>query len=156
MKRTPSQNAALIGRNGAMALVTLLLLVAGAWASWETAHHIILAKGREHGTLTVTGCGEETCTGTYTPDAQSPPRSGVIVTRSVAAQRGDEFPVVLKPGSAEAVRTGVPGFLHAWLPLGGSLILASLVLGGGLRLTRTAWAAGVAGAALLVATFLAL
>ncbi|WP_299540389.1 hypothetical protein [uncultured Streptomyces sp.] len=156
MKRSSSRRALLFGRHGLMGLVTLLLLVAGVWASWDTAHHVVLAQGREHGTLTVTECGEDTCTGRYTPDATSPARSGLAVERSVAAERGDRFPVVVKPGTDEVVRTGTAGFLHAWLPLGGALLLASLVVGGGLRMTRTAWTLAGVGAVLMAGTFVAL
>ncbi|MEW2066115.1 hypothetical protein [Streptomyces sp. NPDC007346] len=156
MKRSSSRRAALVGRRTAMGLVAVVLLVAGAWSSWGTAHHVVLAKGREHGTLTVTECGAEECTGRYEPDAMSSARARVTVARSVAAAEGDRFPVVVKPGTDAVVRAGVPGFLHAWMPLGGALVLAGLVIGGGLRMPRTAWGAGTAGAALLVATFVAL
>ncbi|CAM5694507.1 Integral membrane protein OS=Streptomyces microflavus OX=1919 GN=Smic_30800 PE=4 SV=1 [Streptomyces microflavus] len=80
----------------------------------------------------------------------------MVVERSVAAEKGDRFPVVVKPGSDVVVRTGMPGFLHAWTPLGGAMVLAGFVIGGGLRMTRTAWGVGTAGAVLLVATFVAL
>ncbi|MFE2764132.1 hypothetical protein [Streptomyces halstedii] len=156
MKRSTSHRLLDHGRTFAAGCVVLLLLVAGVWASWETAHHIVLAKGREHGTMSVTGCGEDMCTGSFAPDAQSERRSGVTIERSVAVRKGDRFPVVVKPGTGEVVRTGVPGFLHAWVPLGGALVLASLLLAGGLRLTRTAWGTGAAGAVLLAATFFAL
>ncbi|MEV4877632.1 hypothetical protein [Streptomyces cyaneofuscatus] len=156
MKRSSSQRAALVGRRTAMGLVALVLLVAGVWSSWATAHHVVLAKGREHGTLTVTECGEESCTGRYEPDAMSAARARVTVERSVAAEKGDRFPVVVKPGTDAVVRTGVPGLLHAWMPLGGAMVLAGFVIGGGLRMTRTAWGVATAGAALLVATFVAL
>ncbi|MFI1225723.1 MULTISPECIES: hypothetical protein [unclassified Streptomyces] len=156
MKRSSSHRAAVAGRRAAMGLVVLVLLVAGAWSSWSTAHHIVLAKGRDHGTVTVTECGEESCTGSYEPDSVSRERPRVSVDRSVAAREGDRFPVVVKPGTDAVVRTGMPGFLHAWVPLGGALVLAAFVIGGGLRLTRTAWGVGTAGAVLLVATFVAL
>ncbi|MEV1045299.1 hypothetical protein [Streptomyces sp. NPDC049916] len=156
MKRSSSQRVVLAGRRFAMGLVALVLLVAGVWSSWDAAHHIVLAKGREHGTVTVTECGGERCTGRYEPDATSPARARVTVERSVAAEEGDRFPVVVKPGTDVVIRTGVPGFLHAWMPFGGAMVLAALVIGGGLRMPRTAWGAGVAGAALLVATFVAL
>ncbi|WP_031086530.1 hypothetical protein [Streptomyces sp. NRRL WC-3549] len=156
MKRSTSHRLLDHGRVFAAGCVVLLLLVAGVWASWGTAHHVVLAKGREHGTMSVTGCGEDTCTGSFSPDERSQQRAGVTIERSVAVRRGDRFPVVVKPGTGEVVRTGVPGFLHAWLPLGGALVLSALVLAGGMRLTRTAWGAGVAGAALLAATFFAL
>ncbi|GAA2950982.1 hypothetical protein ACFPN0_13195 [Kitasatospora cinereorecta] len=156
MKRSSSHRLLAHGRTFTAGCIVLLLLVAGGWSSWNTAHHIILAKGREHGTMAVTGCGEEVCTGSFAPDAQSQDRSAVTVQRSVAVRKGDRFPVVVKPGTGEVVRAGTPGFLHAWVPLGGALLLAALVIGGGMRLTRTAWGVGIAGAALLTATFIAL
>ena len=58
-------------RRAAMALVAALLLVAGFWSSWGTAQHVVLAKGRDHGTLTVTGCADDVCTGRYQPSAGS-------------------------------------------------------------------------------------
>ncbi|MFC5174016.1 hypothetical protein [Streptomyces mutomycini] len=156
MKRSSSHRLLAHGRTFAAGCVAVLLLVAGVWSSWDGAHHIVLAKGREHGTMEVTVCGEDACTGSFSPDADSRERSEVTIERSVAAKKGDRFPVVVKPGSGDVVRTGTAGLLHAWVPLGGALVLAALVIGGGMRLTRTAWGAGVAGAALLTATFVAL
>ncbi|MFI8966269.1 hypothetical protein ACIGO8_29625 [Streptomyces sp. NPDC053493] len=144
-------------RNAAMALVVLLLLVAGAWSSWDTAQHVLLSKGREHGTLTVTGCNEETCSGRYVPDdpAASAHRT-LRIAHSVAAEKGETLPVVVKPGTDEAVRAGWGGGLHAWLPLGGALLLAAPLIGGGMRLVRTAWSVAGVGAAVLVGTFFAI
>lgn len=156
MKPSSSRPALLYARGAALGCVVLLLLVAGVLSSWDSAHHIVLAKGREHGTMTVTACGDDVCTGPFAPSADAAARSRVSVDESVAARKGDRFPVVVKPGTDDVVRTGVPGFLHAWVPLGGALVLAALVIGGGLRLTRTAWATGIAGGVLLVATFIAL
>lgn len=146
----------LYGRRAAMACVAALLLVAGFWASWGTAQHVLLAKGREHGTLTVARCGEKTCTGPYAPEGSAPARSGLTIERSVAVREGETLPVVVKPGADEAVRTGWAGGLHAWLPLGGALLLAALIIGGGLRLTRVAWGAAMVGGGLLLASFIAL
>ncbi|WP_406059009.1 hypothetical protein OG462_18815 [Streptomyces sp. NBC_01077] len=143
-------------RNAAMALVALLLVVAGAWASWNSAQHVLLAKGREHGTLTVTGCTEETCDGRFAPEDPASTRRTLTIERSVAAEEGATIPVVVKPGTDEGVRTGWGGGLHAWLPLGGALLLAAPLVGGGLRLPRTAWSAAGVGGALLVAAFFAL
>lgn len=143
-------------RKAAMGLVALLLLVAGFWSSWGTAQHVLLSKGREHGTLTVARCDEAVCTGPYTPKAPATDRPKVTIEKSVAVKKGQTLAVVLKPGTARAVRTGTAGGLYAWVPLGGSLLLAAPVIGGGLRLTRTAWATALAGAALLTASFLAL
>ncbi|MFC8230015.1 hypothetical protein [Streptomyces sp. NPDC057287] len=156
MKRSSSHRLLAHGRTFAAGCVVVLLLVAGVWSSWDTAHHIVLAKGREHGTMAVTACGEDACTGSFAPGADAEKRSSVTIERSVAVKKGARFPVVVKPGTGDVVRTGTPGFLHAWVPLGGALVLAALVIGGGMRLTRTAWATGIAGAALLTATFVAL
>lgn len=156
MKRSSSHRLLAHGRVLAAGCVVLLLLVAGAWSSWNSAQHIVLAKGREHGTMAVTACGEDVCTGSFTADAESRDRAAVTIRRSVAAEKGARLPVVVKPGTGDVVRTGTPGLLHAWVPLGGALVLAAPVIGGGMRLTRTAWGAGIAGAVLLTATFVAL
>ncbi|KAF0647014.1 hypothetical protein K701_25560 [Streptomyces fradiae ATCC 10745 = DSM 40063] len=141
----------------AMALVALVLVAAGVWASWDTAQHVLLSKGREHGTMTVTGCGDEVCTGRFAPEAPgAPSRTDMTIPRSVAVEKGGVYEVVVKPDTTEAVRAGLAGGLHAWLPLGGALLLAAPVLGGGLRWPRAAWASGGAGGVLLVASFLAL
>ncbi|MER5206708.1 hypothetical protein [Streptomyces sp. NPDC002825] len=143
-------------RTAAMALVALLLVVAGAWSSWNSAQHVLLAKGREHGTLTVTDCTDETCSGRYAPEDPSSTRRTLTIARSVAAEKGAVIPVVVKPGTGEGVRTGWGGGLHAWLPLGGALLLAAPLVGGGMRLTRTAWSLAGVGGAVLVAAFFAL
>ncbi|MFG3497869.1 hypothetical protein [Streptomyces sp. NPDC047928] len=153
MKRT---SVLPVARNAAMALVALLLVVAGVWASWGSAQHVLLSKGREHGVLTVTGCGDEVCTGRFDPEGAPGPRTDMRIARSVAVEKGGRYAVVVKPDSRDLVRTGWAGGLHAWLPLGGALLLASLVVGGGLRLTRVAWVSGAAGGALLLGAFLAL
>ncbi|MEU3506112.1 hypothetical protein ABZ726_37460 [Streptomyces hundungensis] len=151
-----SRTFLLFGRRAASALVAALLVVAGFWSSWGTAQHVVLAKGRDHGTLTVTGCADDVCTGGYVPRPGSAPHAHVTIAESVAARRGDHLPVVLKPGTDEAVRSGVAGFLYAWLPLAGALLLASLVVAGGLRMPRTAWVAGVLGATAMASAFIAL
>ncbi|MEU0373341.1 hypothetical protein ABZ070_24345 [Streptomyces sp. NPDC006283] len=155
-KRNSSGRMLVHARNAATALVALLLLLAGFWSSWGTAQHILLSKGREHGTLTVARCDENVCTGPYAPTAPARDRADVTIEKTVAVRKGQTLAVVLKPGTAEAVRTGPAGGLHAWLPLGGALLLAALVIGGGLRLTRLAWGTAFVGGALLTASFLAL
>ncbi|MFF2774920.1 hypothetical protein ACFVU3_08430 [Streptomyces sp. NPDC058052] len=143
-------------RNAAMVLVAVLLVVAGVWASWGSAQHVLLAKGREHGTLTVTGCTDERCSGSYVPRETESPRRTLTIGRSVAAGPGSVIPVVVKPGTDEGVRAGWGGGLHAWLPLGGALVLAAPLVAGGLRLRRTAWGLAGAGAGLWVAAFVTL
>ncbi|MER5463133.1 hypothetical protein ABT010_21105 [Streptomyces sp. NPDC002668] len=154
--RSAGTRMLLYGRRAAMSCVAALLLAAGVWSSWGTAQHVLLAKGREHGTLKIASCGEETCTGPYEPEDTAAPRSHVTIDKSVAVRKGAKLAVVVKPGTDEAVRTGTAGALYAWLPLGGALVLAGLVIGGGLRLTRLAWATAAAGGALLVGAFFAL
>ncbi|MFF8291088.1 hypothetical protein ACF068_17930 [Streptomyces sp. NPDC016309] len=144
-------------RGAAMALVALLLVVAGTWASWGTAQHVLLSKGREHGTLTVTGCSADLCTGRFVPEGPAgTTRTDLTIEHSVAVRKGGRYAVVRKPDTTELVRTGWSGGLHAWLPLGGALLLAALVIGGGMRLTRLAWVSASLGGALLVGTFFAL
>ncbi|MEU0280318.1 hypothetical protein ACIOGX_18785 [Streptomyces sp. NPDC088147] len=155
-KRNSSGRVLSFGRRAVMGCVAVLLLVAAVWTSWDSAHHVVLSKGREHGTLTVSRCADGTCTGPYDPDGPDGPRAGMAIEQSVAVKKGERFPVVVKPGTDDLVRTGVAGLLYAWVPLGGALLLASLVIGGGLRMTRTAWGTALAGAALLLATFFAL
>ncbi|MFI5757532.1 hypothetical protein [Streptomyces sp. NPDC051569] len=156
MKRSSPHPVLVFGRRAAMGCVAVLLLFAAVRSSWGSAQHVVLAQGREHGMLTVTGCSGEVCTGPYDPEGPVGPRAGMTIERSVAVRKGERFAVVVKPGTRELVRTGTAGLLHAWLPLGGALLLASLIIGGGLRLTRTAWVAALAGGALLVAAFFAL
>ncbi|WP_405807968.1 hypothetical protein OG729_23270 [Streptomyces sp. NBC_00210] len=156
MKRSSPHRLLAHARHAAMALVALLLLVAGFWSSWGTAQHVLLAKGREHGTITVASCGEKTCTGPYDPEGSPGPRKGMTIEKSVGVKKGAKLPVVVKPDTDEVVRTGTAGALHAWLPMGGALLLAALVVGGGLRLTRTAWGMAAAGCALLLGAFFAL
>ncbi|MEV5279966.1 hypothetical protein [Streptomyces sp. NPDC051994] len=151
-----SRTFLLFVRRTAMALVAALLLAAGFWSSWGTAQHVLLAKGRDHGTLAVTGCADDLCTGRYQPSAGSAPHSHMTITESVAARRGEHLAVVVKPGTDEAVRSDTAGVLYAWLPLAGALLLAALIIGGGLRMPRTAWATGLVGAAAMAAAFIAL
>ncbi|GGZ24158.1 hypothetical protein GCM10010387_16850 [Streptomyces inusitatus] len=143
-------------RRAAMSLVALLLLVAGGWASWGTAQHVMLAKGREHGTITVDGCGEQTCSGRFAPDSAAASRPGLTIDKSVAVKKGAKLSVVVKPGTDEVVRRGTGGIFHAWLPLGGALLLAAVIIGGGVGLPRVAWTSAGIGGVVLVGTFVTL
>jgi hypothetical protein len=153
------------GRFASMGTVAALILIAGVWASWGTAQHAMLTKGRERGTVVVTWCGARTCTGPYTPlSPGSRPRARVVLEKSVAVERGETYAVVVKPGGDDVVRAGPAGILYAWVPLGGGLLLASVVVAGGLVRTRaawvpalsgTAWVLALSGTALLTAAFLA-
>ncbi|MGZ3099614.1 hypothetical protein [Streptomyces sp. H62] len=144
------------GRIAAMGAVTVVILIAGVWASWGTAQHVLLTKGREQGTVEVTRCGGGVCSGPYAPvSAGSQARGRVVLEDSVAVRQGRTYSVVMKPGSDDAVRSGPAGVLYAWVPLGGALLLASVVVAGGLRRTRAAWVMAGAGVALLTAAFVA-
>ncbi|MFE9807625.1 hypothetical protein ACFYRN_26120 [Streptomyces sp. NPDC005227] len=146
-----------LGRLAAMGAVTLLILVAGVWASWGTAQHVMLGKGRERGTLAVVSCADGTCWGPFTP--LSPgyrARDRVSIDQEPAVRKGRTYTVTVKPDSDEVVRSGPAGLLYAWSPLAGALLLASVVVAGGLRLTRLGWVMAGAGLALLTAAFVAL
>jgi hypothetical protein len=144
------------GRFAAMGTVAVLILIAGVWASWGTAQHVMLTKGRERGTVDVTRCGQDTCTGPYRPLSEgSQPRKSVVLEKSVAVAKGQTYTVVVKPGSDDAVRSGPAGILYAWIPLGGALLLASVVVAGGLLRMRAAWVMALSGVAVLTAAFFA-
>ncbi|WP_328769299.1 hypothetical protein [Streptomyces sp. NBC_00286] len=157
MPRPSAGSALRFGRIAAMGTVAVLLLIAGVWASWGTAQHVMLTKGRERGTMTVTRCADDRCTGSYAPVSPgSTARERVTISSTVAVNKGETYAVVVKPGSDEVVRTGPGGLLYAWVPLGGAMLLASLVVAGGLRSPRLAWLLGGAGLTLLTAAFVAL
>jgi hypothetical protein len=145
-----------VARQVAAAVVAALLLIAGVWASWGAAQHVMFPTGRERGTMTVSRCADKTCAGPFSPASPTAVRhKSVTIDRSIGEKKGARFPVVLKPSSTAAVRAGTAGFLHAWVPLGGALLLASVVLAGGIRNRRLTWVTGGAGIALLTAAFAA-
>jgi hypothetical protein len=142
------------GRIAAMGTVAALILIAGVWASWRTAPYVMLTKGRERGTIEVTQCAADTCTGPFTPLSKgSPGHDRVVIEKTVAVKKGKTYTVVVKPGGDEVVRSGPAGILYAWVPFGGALLLASVVVAGGLRRTRVAWVMAGSGIALLTAAF---
>ncbi|MEU9730528.1 hypothetical protein [Streptomyces sp. NPDC048002] len=143
------------GRVAAMGTVAALILIAGVWASWGTAQHVMLTKGRESGTVEVTRCARDTCAGPYTPlSPGSQPRDRVVIEHTAAVRKGETYTVVVKPGGDEVVRSGPAGIVYAWVPLGGALLLASVVVAGGLRRTRAAQVLAGTGVLLLTAAFL--
>ncbi|MFD7661660.1 hypothetical protein [Streptomyces sp. NPDC059788] len=147
----------LVARTGLMGALALLLLVAGVWTSWNTAQYAMLVQARERGTMTVADCRDNRCTGPYTPsEGAGRHRSRVSIAAATAPAKGEQVEVTVKPGTTHAVRTGAGGILHAWVPFAGSLLLAALVVAGGMKLRRTAWVMGLMGAVLLGATFAAL
>ncbi|MFF5184063.1 hypothetical protein ACFY30_09790 [Streptomyces sp. NPDC000345] len=145
------------GRLAAMGGVAVLILFAGVWGSWGTAQQVMLTKGREHGTVEVTRCGEEMCWGPYSPlSAGSTARSRVVIEKSVAVRKGRTYTVVVKPDGDEVVRSGPAGVLYAWVPFGGALLLASVVVAGGLGRPRVGWLLAGSGVALMTAAFMAI
>ena len=142
------------GRFAAMGVLAVLILIGGVWGSWGTAQYVMLTKGRERGTIEVTRCGADTCSGPFTPlSAGAATRGSVVIEKSLAVKRGQTYTVVVKPGTDDVVRSGPAGILYSWLPLGGALLLASVVVAGGLRLTRVAWLLALSGVGLLTAVF---
>ncbi|MFJ3672299.1 hypothetical protein ACIPSE_38165 [Streptomyces sp. NPDC090106] len=152
--RQASATALRLGRLAAMGTVTALIMIAGVWASWGTAQYVMLTKGRESGTIEVTRCDHDVCTGPYTPvSSGSTARQRVAIAKTVAVAKGETYTVVVKPGSDEVVRSGPAGVLYAWVPLGGALLLASVVVAGGLRRPRLGKILAASGIALLTAAF---
>ena len=152
--RNTSAAALRFGRLAAMGTVTLVILIAGVWASWGSAQYVMLTKGRERGTVEVERCAEEVCSGPYTPSSHgSVARDRVDIEHTVAVHKGRTYGVVVKPGTRDVVRSGPAGVLYAWVPMGGALLLAAVVVAGGLRRTRFAWLLAGSGVALLTAAF---
>ncbi|MEV5611111.1 hypothetical protein [Streptomyces sp. NPDC052225] len=146
-----------VARLLATAALAALLLIAGVWASWGAAQHVMFPTGRERGTMTVSRCTDDVCTGPFAPASPTAVRHpSVTIDRSIGEKKGARLPVVLKPSSTTAVRAGTAGFLHAWVPLGGALLLVSVVTAGGIRDRRLAWITGGAGFTVLTAAFAAL
>ncbi|MET7702537.1 hypothetical protein [Streptomyces sp. NPDC005485] len=152
--RQASVLALRFGRLAAMGTVAALILIAGVWASWGSAQYVMLTKGRERGTIAVTRCGDDTCSGPYTPvSAGSKARGRVVIDNTVAVRKGRTYTVVVEPGGGEVVRSGPAGILYSWVPFGGALLLASVVVAGGLGRTRLGWVLAGSGVALLTAAF---
>ncbi|MEV7736954.1 hypothetical protein AB0O75_33515 [Streptomyces sp. NPDC088921] len=154
--RQTSVAALRFGRLASMGVVAVLILIAGVWASWGSAQYVMLTKGRERGTIEVTRCSEDACTGPYTPLSHgSRARARAVIENTVAVRKGQTYGVVVKPGSDDVVRSGPAGVLYSWVPMGGALLLASVVVAGGLRRTRAAWVLAGSGITLLTAAFVA-
>ncbi|MET7691918.1 hypothetical protein ABZT06_28715 [Streptomyces sp. NPDC005483] len=155
-RRAPAA-ALRFGRLASMGVVAVLILIAGVWASWGSAQYVMLTKGRERGTIEVARCGQDVCSGPYTPLSHgSVARDQVDIERSVAVEKGRAYSVVVKPGSDDVVRSGPAGVLYSWVPMGGALLLASVVVAGGLRKSGLAWVLAGSGVGLLTAAFVAI
>ncbi|GAA3302765.1 hypothetical protein GCM10020295_49460 [Streptomyces cinereospinus] len=116
----------------------------------------MLIRGRESGTIRVTGRGGGIRAGPYTPvSAGSQARDRVVIGDTAAVRDGRTYTVVLKPGGGEAVRSGPGGVPHAWAPLGGAPLLASVVVAGGLGRVRAARLMAGSGVAPISAAFFA-
>lgn len=138
----------------AMGAVAVLILVAGLWASWNTSQDVMFTEGREQGTVKVAACDSDVCTGRFVPTSKgATPRKRVVLEKSVAVRKGSTYDVVVRPGGDEVLRGGAAGVFLAWLPLGGALVLAAVLVGGGIRATRTAWGMGLAGFVLMSTAF---
>lgn len=146
----------LLARVVGAVLIAALLVVSGGWDSWRTAQYVMVTKGRERGTMTLVSCVGSTCTGPFAPDGSASARAKVRISLPIRHDTGARIPVTVKPGTDTVVRAGWGGVLFAWLPLAGALLLAALVLAGGMRAYRTAWAFAVCGAALVAGAFLTL
>jgi len=152
--RQASVAALRFGRLASMGAVVVLILIAGVWGSWGSAQYVMLTKGRERGTIEVARCAGDVCSGPYTPLSHgSVARTRAVIEKSVAVRKGQTYTVVVKPGSDDVVRSGPAGVLYSWVPMGGALLLASVVMAGGLRRTRVAWVMAGSGIALLTAAF---
>jgi hypothetical protein len=139
----------LLAKNVSAALIALLLLCAGGWASWLDVEPAV--RGHERGVVRVEKCGQNECDGRFRPTGSTRVEArGVTLARPLAGDRSGEVPVALRAdGTHRVVRTDPGGLLYASIPLGGALLLASLVVAGGLRMKRTALAAALLGAAIL-------
>lgn len=145
----------LFGRNVVVALIALLLVVAGAWTSWDNAQHAMFPKDGNSGTMTVEKCADRRCAGPFVASSGGSAPEEVNVSESASRKVGESLSVSLKPGTDKVVRTGPAGILHSWIPLGGALALAAVVLAGGLGLRRMGWALGLTGIGVMVAAFFA-
>jgi hypothetical protein len=144
----------LLARNVVLVCVALLVLAGGVWTSWDTAQDAMLTQGRVRGRYTVEACDESVCHGRFAPaSGWGRPRDGVTLDASTAHGSGEVLSVAARPGTDEVVRTDWAGVLFDWVPLGGALVLAALVLASGLRLVRTGWVLGLLGAALIVVEY---
>ncbi|WP_235968167.1 hypothetical protein [Streptomyces mesophilus] len=150
-----TQAALSAARTTAMAALAVLLVVVGVWTSWSTAQHVLFTKGRERGEMTISRCDDNRCEGSFKPlSPGAQPHTKITIEESIGTKKGATLPVVLKPNTTQAVRGGGAGFFDAWVPLGGALLMAAVVVGGGLRLARVAWGTAAAGALLLFGAFL--
>ena len=105
-------------------------------------------RARERGTMTVSACARRAVHGPVRAAGGRGPAAGEGVDRrrSAAPDKGERLAVAVKPGTDEVgADRGRPGFCTRGCRSAGSLLLAALVVAGGLRLRRTAWVMGLLG-----------
>lgn len=153
-QRTPASRALAVAVFG---LAAVVLLVSGFWMGVRSSQDV-MGSDRTRGTMLVTGCkGVSACTGTFTPAVAGAPGApkDVTISKIAASKKGERLLVAIRPGTSEAVRTGTGGFVLAWVAFGGALLLSALILASGLAMRRVAVFTALAGAAILVAAWLA-
>lgn len=149
----------LLVKNLVMSLIVLVLVCAGGWASWNAVEPVLHADQR--GTVRVAECARDDCAGVFRPrvvpargaGSQGGDARKVTLGKSVSKEPGGSVRAAVRPGSDRAVRADAPGVLYACVPLAGALLLAALVLAGGLRMRRTAVLVGLSGAAEMAVTW---
>ncbi|OIV38873.1 hypothetical protein BIV57_03825 [Mangrovactinospora gilvigrisea] len=135
-------------------LVVLVLLVSGFWMGVKGTQDAT-GSTRVRGSMAVAACSTTSgCTGTFTPDRSGDSAPRTVRISTIAAHKGEKVAVALRPGTNVAVRTGVAGFLLAWVVFGGALLLGGLLLRLGAGLPRPAGALALAGAVVLGAAWL--
>jgi hypothetical protein len=157
MRRTGERafGLVLLAKAAFVGAFVVMLVAAGAWTSWNGSQDTF-RDDREQGTLLVESCRGDACSGVFQPLAGGSARAGITIEKAVVDGPGQTLAVAVRPGTKTVVRTGPAGVLHAWVPLGGALLLASLVLAGGLGLRRTGVGMALAGGLLVAGAFVAL
>ncbi|TDC12502.1 hypothetical protein E1265_29795 [Streptomyces sp. 8K308] len=138
----------LLARYLLLGLLALLIVAGGAWRSWDTARDAMSPGDLPQGRLTLAACSADACTGVFEPSGAT-----VTLVQPIAREPGETVDVAVYEDTGEAIRTGLPGVLYSWLPLMGALLLASVVISGGLRMYRVAAATGGLALAALGVTF---
>ena len=141
----------LLARTLLLVLGTAALLVAGVWMASGNAYPALL--GSDTGTVRIASCGPDECTGRFVPDTGSAPQR-VTVAHAVSGTPGERLDVAVRDaGERHVVRTDAAGVLYSLAPVAGALLLASIVVVGGLRMRRLGVSMGLLGAAALGATW---
>ncbi|KAB8164342.1 hypothetical protein FH609_014180 [Streptomyces sp. 3MP-14] len=141
--------ALLLGRLVASWLLAAALVLGGAYAAWDTTRDTFGLGDTEKGEVTLLRCEQRDCTGIFAPSGDT-----VVLEQRIARVEGESLTVVRPLDGDLVFRADAAGRLYALAPLSGALLLAAVVIGGGLRRYRLAWI--VAGTALahLLLTFL--